>query len=432
MSACSKNKLQIVPAEGPAIYDLERGIINIEVNQNICGRNYASVSSSVNSKLAQLPGLIYDTKILIMPDCVTMNAAAWANIGGDTIWMMDKYASTPMVQVHEYGHLLGLHHSGKGVDDYGDNTGYMGSELSWTDAGTITCFNPAKTWYLYWYAWRHTSVYPLTAVFNDDLVSLDDVVTGSASSYKMIVRIGGDTNQFFVMFNRAKGVNQGSIGYPDQVVITQQNSRYGISFVQAGLSDGEEWSYDDFGGSNKRLIVKNCRSYVDNGMDRSEVLIYIEGINDKKCGETTSPTSSPVKIASFVYSPDVVSSCSDVPNWKDTLGDACDWYSHGDRCTKFGNTAGTNGLTADEACCVCDENAIVQDHDSAVPSLTLTSPTPAPSFCLNDNHWYDNGGEKYDCEWYATSPNACRFFGHKFQNFDKVANDACCVCKAQL
>ena len=99
-----------------------------------------------------------------MPDVVDFRgAAAYAGLFGNTMWVKDKYASFPMVQVHEYGHLLGQHHSGTNEfnsnrNTYGDDTGHMGNALPWTDEGAAACFNPAKMWYLSWFEFRHIEV----------------------------------------------------------------------------------------------------------------------------------------------------------------------------------------------------------------------------------------------------------------------------------
>ena len=371
LSACSKQRLTIEQATG----DLVRGgVINIKLNELITDKHYMSVSDSVHQKLYQIEELDYRTKIIIMPDVVDFKgAAAYAGLYGNTMWVKDKYASFPMVQVHEYGHLLGQHHSGtneftRNKNPYGDDNGHMGNALPWTDEGSHTCFNPAKMWYFKWFELRHIEINPTEKPFKNNLASHDDVIKNRAiQGDKMIVRVKGDNNEFFIMYNRAKGVNRDAVGDRDKIVVTKQNSESSVSWAQAGLDQGEEWTYNNFAKSGKTLVVKNCFTSSFNGNDRAMILIYIRGLNDQQCSDgpsdfiPSSPTVSPTK---------------------------------------------------------------------APTKAPTMAPTKAPvSSCLDKEGWYDNGGPQYNCEWYAKSANYCRLFGHKFENFDTTANTACCACK---
>ena len=371
LRACSKNRLKIIPATGKSVI---KGVMNIRLNEVITGKHYMSVSDSVSQKLHQIDELDYRTKILIMPDVVDFRgAAAYAGLFGNTMWVRDQYASFPMVQVHEYGHLLGQHHSGvnefgrTNKNNYGDDTGHMGNALPWTDEGSDACFNPAKMWYLRWYEFRHTEVDPIKNPFKNYVASLDDVVKNRAiRGDKMIVKVKGDRNEFYIMYNRAKGVNRGAVGNRDKLVITKQNSESSISWAQAGLGKGEEWTYNNFANSDQTLVVKNCGTSTINGNDRTIVLIYIRGLNDQRCNDG-SPSASPTK-------------------------------------------APTKAPTKS-------------------PSK---SPTKAPVLadtCSDVEGWHDKGGSQFNCEWYGKSVNYCKLFGQKFSNYGFTASEACCVCK---
>jgi hypothetical protein len=43
----------------------------------------------------------------------------------------------------------------------------------------------------------------------------------------------------------------------------------------------------------------------------------------------------------------------DPPNWVDSVGDGCDWYSEGNNCQVYAGEIGTDGKTPLQACCVC-------------------------------------------------------------------------------
>lgn len=48
--------------------------------------------------------------------------------------------------------------------------------------------------------------------------------------------------------------------------------------------------------------------------------------------------------------------------------------------------------------------------------------------CQNEPEgWYDSDGSAYTCEWYQHE-GRCSIYGHSHRNFNKTANEACCVC----
>ena len=340
-----------------------------------------------------------------------------------------------------------MHHSGKGSQSYTDDTGYMGNQLPWDDEGTITCFNPAKMWYLGWFEWRHVVVNPsnINGAFNDKIVSLDDVVNSNTANENMIVKIEGDANEYFIMFNRAKGMNRGAVGYRDEVVITQQNHESAISYAMAGLSDGEMWTKSNYAGTGKDLIVKNCSREQSGGKDTARVLVYLEGLNEQSCDDnnnpsgpypTKSPSKSPTESPTFSNG-----ECKDYPGWVDSANDSCQWYSRNDNCEKFGRSSGKgqySTVNANEACCTCGggNRTISESTPTVSPTMSPTSsPTVSPTSsvargaCVSDSTWHDAGGEAFNCEWYSKNTKNCEYFGHRFRKFNKTANEACCVCQ---
>ena len=56
-------------------------------------------------------------------------------------------------------------------------------------------------------------------------------------------------------------------------------------------------------------------------------------------------------------------------------------------------------------------------------------PSFSPTKCVDTPGWYDGGGEKFDCKWYAEKQERCFSHGFKFPGmFGKTANEACCSC----
>jgi hypothetical protein len=68
----------------------------------------------------------------VIPDAADWGgAAAWAYLPGQTSAFRSSYSYTMGVQVHEFGHNIGLHHSGNNGASYADHSCLMGEiELS--------------------------------------------------------------------------------------------------------------------------------------------------------------------------------------------------------------------------------------------------------------------------------------------------------------
>jgi hypothetical protein len=66
----------------------------------------------------------------VFPDAVDFGgAAAYAYLNWHRSVYMGGYASILLVQMHEIGHNLYMHHSGEGTSTYGDKTCFMGTSL---------------------------------------------------------------------------------------------------------------------------------------------------------------------------------------------------------------------------------------------------------------------------------------------------------------
>ena len=70
--------------------------------------------------------------------------------------------------------------------------------------------------------------------------------------------------------------------------------------------------------------------------------------------------------------------CVDAADWIDNFGTGCQWYVDNDLpgCPSYGGDTGTNGLTANEACCYCAIEPGSGFPDTPMPSA---SPSASPS-----------------------------------------------------
>ncbi len=67
--------------------------------------------------------------------------------------------------------------------------------------------------------------------------------------------------------------------------------------------------------------------------------------------------------------------------------------------------------------------------ESCIGSIDSSSEdTPSSSCSDSPSGWYDSDGPQFNCNWYASDPRYCSYYGSYYKNFDKTANQACCVC----
>ena len=134
-------------------------------------------------------------------------------------------------QVHEIGHNLGLTHSDHGAQPYGDQSGYMGFGYA-QDEGPTMCFNAAKSWWTTWYQAK-TQEIPFAAgvTFLGYLAPFVDYMT---TDKNVLYKIG----DYYLIFNKAKGMNAGTGEFPNQVTATYAVSLTGNSNSVGGVAVG--------------------------------------------------------------------------------------------------------------------------------------------------------------------------------------------------
>jgi len=200
--------------------------------------------------------------------------------------------------MHEIGHNLGHHHSGKDGVTYADPTCNMGNRGSWSDAGTNFCFNAAKTWANKWYETYHATVDPSSGTYDGTLVGINAVKDGTiaAEGQDVVLKIASSgATTLYVMFNRQAGANNEVPSYGDQVVITEQGAELvTTSSWMAALSDGQTYTKSNWSSSGKTLTVKVC--YLEVGTPGSaRILVYATGQETLTCEDNITPAPTVVQ-----------------------------------------------------------------------------------------------------------------------------------------
>lgn len=135
--------------------------------------------------------------------------------------------------LHESSHNFYLGHSRESLtsnpdhDDqedpeYGDDTGVMGSSyFLWSENGNRRCFNGAHLWRAGWLERARLELSPLEGSVVVNLVGVADVgettAEGSWNNY-VAVKVG----DYFVTYNRRKGINADTKEHYDKVLIVQE------------------------------------------------------------------------------------------------------------------------------------------------------------------------------------------------------------------
>ena len=203
------------------------------------------------------------------------------------------------VQMHELGHNLNLGHSGDANTPdspesiYGDQSGMMGYSYSRDDT-PLMCFNAAKSWQLGWYADKAVTVTPFASGFSGRLMGIADYQ--HPAGYNVLVKIetGQDTD-YYLNFNRKKGINSGTLEGGDKVMITRQGENgtgYSPSKLMAAISSGQYYTINDFAGSGDSVRVSGQEINLSSSPGYADVTISARCNADAQCQQGSSSVYS--------------------------------------------------------------------------------------------------------------------------------------------
>ena len=119
---------------------------------------------------------------------------------------------------------------------------------------------------------------------------------------------------------------------------------------------------------------------------------------------TAPPTKTPTKAP-------VEPICSNVPNWKDSDGDGCNWYVNNDPgCDDYGDCCKKQGHTANTACCFCGGGILTYPDPPTKSPIAVRSPTEPPTRQPVQDGSLDTGDSclaDYDCQSGICENGAC-------------------------
>eukprot|EP00545_Synedropsis_sp_CCMP1620_P006689 CAMPEP_0119029482 /NCGR_PEP_ID=MMETSP1176-20130426/40541_1 /TAXON_ID=265551 /ORGANISM="Synedropsis recta cf, Strain CCMP1620" /LENGTH=760 /DNA_ID=CAMNT_0006985829 /DNA_START=47 /DNA_END=2329 /DNA_ORIENTATION=- len=227
-------------------------------------------------------------------------ASGWIAYAYVNHWLSvynDRWCEYPSAQMHEVGHNLGLAHAGEATAAYGDQSGMMGYSYSSDDSPKM-CFNGPKTYQLGWFPAYHVDLSSSTSDFNWDgnLVGFAEKANAVVGVDKMIIRIQDEVaNQdIYVHFNRQLSFNSETYEGGNQVMVaTRQGGGtfYSASTLVAKLGDLGKYSYPNFRGSGKPLIIEVLSMDLTTG--RANVAVIFDPVEPTPA--PVSPTPAPVE-----------------------------------------------------------------------------------------------------------------------------------------
>jgi hypothetical protein len=338
------------------------GVLDVTIPISINGNRYTvhnAVTAAANAKLGYtLPGQ-HEQVMYILEKCY--QGCGWAAYAYVNSWMsvyQDRYYLMTGVQMHEIGHNLGMAHSG-GLNGstYTDHTCLMGNPLYSDDVGKM-CFNPAKNWYVNWYDDYKTTV-DITVPNISKAVSMVGVAEIKVNNNELpaVMKLEtGTSNDYFVAFNRATGINSDNDEADDEVTIVQTGNNgesYSQSYLKATLKQGESYKIGDLEitassintGTKPGVAVVTLKkgnqgpTKPPTGAPTPPISSFGPTPSNWKTGEPTGTNGSPTKSPS--------ASPSDAPTAAPTPSQKCEGLGKKD-CKKNDNCAfGNNKITVD-------------------------------------------------------------------------------------
>jgi len=258
MEKCSHGKLTIQPfsgqTQGQFFQHIVGGVVELGITTNPYGKNDKQMENDVMEAAWYVFGDLYsqfDLVLFVLPPGIVPSFAAYAYIGTPFSFFSNNKIEDAMVQMHEIGHNLGLQHSGKGEEEYGDTSGYMG----YTEKKDVQmCYNAVNNFQLGWYSSLSINLSSADnsggTYFISGVAGYDPNDTTKYVTLRLVQKnMAGD---YYIGYNRAEGMN----------VETQEDGNKVIVFIKDGAVHESKFSW-------KKATLHVGESYVIENFDNS-------------------------------------------------------------------------------------------------------------------------------------------------------------------
>jgi hypothetical protein len=148
------------------------------------------------------------------------------------------------------------------------------SQGAFSQFGPSKCFNGVHLWAMGWFTDRSVEVNPFDHVVVQ-IASFADYSKTKRGQY-VVVKVG----DFYLVFNRASGVNAGTQSVPNMITISELHNGEYSTRVGAISTKTSPFQVGRYSGSVGTLIIKVCGIYPWNGIEIASVSI---GVNNDSC-----------------------------------------------------------------------------------------------------------------------------------------------------
>jgi len=430
---CSKNQVQIEPANN-GNSQIVQGILTVSIDL-VAANNFGMSNVMENAALNAVRVALNTNDLSSAFDYVAVcqpisgDWLAFAYVNSNLSFYNGRWCNSVSTQMHEIGHNMGLGHSGLGDDEYGDSSSLMGYSYDNDDIPKM-CFNAAKNYQLQWYNRQKATFDPSANLNTSRKFTMNGVdeykVIGNTNEKLITLRLleYGDGPDYYIGFNDANGVNEGTLEGRNQVLLFRKNEggpdRYGKSTRLIALDVGKSVTINEWKGTSTAVTVL-FESLVNNGRD-AIISIRTEDPNNPPTSSTTpQPSAPPIRrpTASPIRSPTAPPTARP--------------------CFYDGTTTPNGGsLIGPILTCVCQDGNWINCNENSNPSPTpppapspTTKPTDAPPVCKNskDIVYVSKKGKKKKCNWVKAGKTLKirkkRCISKKYRYLDKLIKENC-------
>jgi hypothetical protein len=150
---------------------------------------------------------------------------------------------------------------------------------SYDEDTTAMCLNPAKNWQLGWYKSRRKNVNLITqGGFSGTLIGIDDYEHPNASTdAKVLIKLDAGKKDYFIGFNRKKGMNSETKEGADTVTITQAKGRgRSISKLLGQQGANTQYNVSNYKSSLQDAIIQIGAIEMGADPPYAEINIYLQ------------------------------------------------------------------------------------------------------------------------------------------------------------
>lgn len=208
--------------------------------------------------------------------CQPRNASWWTAIGpqdSNRINMHATACTSLSMLAHEFGHNLNLLHSGQDDNRYGDQTDIMGPSYFASD-GPKKCFNGYKHYQLRWFEDRKLDLYDFSRPQIIKLATFVDYHK-TTPTQPVIINL---SDLFYIQYNRAKGINEGTTEMHDLVTVTENSA--GWSLLRRGLNVSESFTWVQ---GERNLFLSVCRRIDAESLSQPDLMEVAVGFDQSWC-----------------------------------------------------------------------------------------------------------------------------------------------------